>query len=57
MSPRDVERAFDPFYTTKEGGTGLGLAVVQRIMDGHGGGVKIKSEPGKGTTVILELPA
>ena len=57
MSPRDVERAFDPFYTTKEGGTGLGLAVVQRIMDGHGGGVKIQSEPGKGTTVILELPA
>jgi signal transduction histidine kinase len=57
MSPRDVERAFDPFYTTKEGGTGLGLAVVQRIMDGHGGGVKIQSEPGKGTTVTLELPA
>ena len=54
---RQRERAFDPFYTTKEGGTGLGLAVVQRIMDGLGGGVKIKSEPGKGTTVILELPA
>lgn len=57
MSPEAVAKAFDAFYTTKEGGTGLGLPVVQRIAEGHGGEVKIESEPGRGTKVIFEIPA
>ncbi|MFH1808600.1 MAG: ATP-binding protein [Pseudomonadota bacterium] len=45
-----------PFFTTKEKGTGLGLAIVDKIARAHGGRLQIRSEPGVGTTVALELP-
>jgi len=53
----DLTRVFDPFFTTFGGGTGLGLAVCHRIVVAHGGLLFLESEPGKGTTVHLRLPA
>jgi two-component system, NtrC family, sensor histidine kinase HydH len=57
MDARAAERAFDEFFTTKETGSGLGLAFVRRIVLAHGGQVKLRSKPGRGTTVTLWLPA
>jgi PAS domain S-box-containing protein len=50
------ERIFEPFFTTKASGTGLGLAVVKRIMESHGGTVSVRSAPGAGTTFSLRFP-
>ncbi|HEU4685053.1 MAG TPA: ATP-binding protein [Nitrospira sp.] len=52
-----LPRLFEPFYTTKTNGTGLGLAVAYRIMQDHGGSISISSIPGQGTTVTLKFPA
>jgi PAS domain S-box-containing protein len=55
--PEDVQpRIFEPFFTTKASGTGLGLAVVKRIVHGHGGEVTVASRPGRGTVVQLRFP-
>ncbi|TLY21675.1 MAG: PAS domain S-box protein [Nitrospirae bacterium] len=51
-----LDKLFYPFFTTKEGGTGLGLSLVHRIMDEHKGSVQVESAPGKGTRVTLTLP-
>jgi signal transduction histidine kinase len=50
------DRIFEPFFTTKASGTGLGLAVVKRIVEGHGGGVVVASRPGAGTVFALRFP-
>ena len=57
--PENVRRrVFEPFFTHgKAQGTGLGMAIVQRIVEEHGGSVQVESAPGKGTTVTLALPA
>jgi signal transduction histidine kinase len=52
-----VERIFDLYYSTKDGGTGLGLPITKKIVEEHGGTIRVASEPGRGTTVTIELPA
>jgi len=51
-----INRIFDPFYTTKTEGTGLGLMIVQRIVRAHGGRIELESHVGKGTTFRIWLP-
>ncbi len=57
MSPETLARAFEPFYTTKAKGTGLGLPIVKTIVDAHKGSIELESAPREGTTVRLRLPA
>ena len=57
MSEAELARAFDDFYTTKAGGTGLGLSVVRRLTNDLGGSMRIESAPGAGTRVSIDLPA
>ena len=56
MSPETLARAFEPFYTTKAKGTGLGLPIVKSIVDAHKGSIELESAPRAGTTVRLRLP-
>jgi two-component system sensor histidine kinase PilS (NtrC family) len=56
IHPDRLERIFDPFYTTRSGGTGLGLANVDRIVRAHGGDIQVFSSPGKGTRFRLRFP-
>jgi signal transduction histidine kinase len=57
MTREQLERAFDDFYTTKAGGTGLGLSIVRRLVMDLDGVLRIETEPGAGTRVVLEFPA
>ncbi len=52
----DLDRIFEPFYTTRETGTGLGLSIVHRIVQDHGGEIRLKSSPGHGTTFVIRFP-
>jgi signal transduction histidine kinase len=55
--PEVLARAFELFYSTKPGGTGIGLALCQRIVDEHGGTIAIESAPEVGTALTITLPA
>ena len=57
IEAEDLNKIFEPFYTTKEDGTGLGLAISFGIVDQHNGHLKVKSQPGAGSTFSLWLPA
>jgi signal transduction histidine kinase len=57
MTREQLDRAFDDFYTTKAGGTGLGLSIVRRLVMDLDGVLRIETEPGAGTRVVLEFPA
>ena len=58
ISPENMKKLFTPFFTTKEvgKGTGLGLSICYGIVTEHGGKIYVESEPGKGTTFVVELP-
>jgi signal transduction histidine kinase len=56
ISPEILPQLFYPYFTTKAGGTGIGLAISQKIINDHKGMIKIDSEEGRGTTVTVVLP-
>jgi PAS domain S-box-containing protein len=56
IPPEQINRIFEPFYTTKTKGTGLGLMIVQRIVREHGGRIELESDVGKGTAFRLWFP-
>ncbi len=56
LTAEECEYLFTPYYTSKAQGTGLGLAIVQSVISDHGGRISVRSEPGRGTTFMIELP-
>ncbi len=56
MSADVVEKLFDPFFTTRAEGSGLGMSIVFQIIEAHHGTIEIDSEPGRGTTMLIRLP-
>ena len=56
ISPDVLASVFDAFFTTKEAGTGLGLSIVRKIVDQHGGEVRIETEQGRGTSAVVSIP-
>jgi signal transduction histidine kinase len=56
IPPEDIDKLFDPFFSTKEGGIGLGLSIAHRIIDQHHGKIEVESTPGKGTLFTISLP-
>ena len=56
IQPQHLENIFNPFFTTKPQGVGLGLAIVSKIVDEHGGRIKVRSRAGSGTVFSIELP-
>lgn len=56
IKPENMEKIFTPFFTTKQKGSGLGMAITLKIIKEHGGHLRIDSAPGKGTTVTVYLP-
>ena len=56
IPPEQVERVFQAYYTTKKGGTGIGLAMARRITEEHGGKIGVRSEVGKGSDFYITLP-
>jgi signal transduction histidine kinase len=57
IDPRDLAHVFDPYFTTKRGGTGLGLPIAKNIVEGLGGTIAVSSVLGHGTEIRIELPA
>jgi signal transduction histidine kinase len=57
MDQATKDNIFNPFFTTKDKGTGLGLAMTHKIIEEHGGDIQVSSSPGEGTTFTLKLPA
>jgi two-component system, NtrC family, sensor histidine kinase HydH len=56
IDPQHLESVFNPFFTTKPKGVGLGLALVAKIVDEHGGKISVRSETRKGTTFEVSIP-
>ncbi len=56
IKPEDLPHLFDPYFTTKTSGTGLGLAVVHKIIESHKGEIRVTSRLGEGTTITMVIP-
>jgi signal transduction histidine kinase len=56
LTPEEIEKIFNPDYTTKDKGLGLGLTLAHEIIKGHGGDIQVRSQPGQGTTFEILLP-
>jgi signal transduction histidine kinase len=56
IAPEHLPKVFEPYFTTKEVGIGLGLALTKKIIEEHGGWIALSSRPGAGTVVRLALP-
>jgi signal transduction histidine kinase len=56
MTPDSLERIFEPYFSTKTSGTGLGLTIAKRNVEVTGGTIAVESVPGAGTTVTMRLP-
>jgi signal transduction histidine kinase len=56
MTEEEIRAAFEPYFSTKETGVGLGLALTRKIVEDHGGSIRLDSEPGRGTTARVGLP-
>jgi PAS domain S-box-containing protein len=56
IQPENMGRLFEPYQTTKQGGSGLGLMIVQRIVQDHGGQIEVVSKPEAGTSITIQLP-
>jgi signal transduction histidine kinase len=56
IEPQDLEKVFQPYFTTKEAGIGLGLAITERIVKEHGGSLQVESSKGEGTCFTVSLP-
>lgn len=56
IAPEDINKVFEPYFSTKETGTGLGLAIVKKAIDDHGGTISVRSKVGNGTTFTITLP-
>lgn len=56
MTEEELDKIFLPFYTARQGGTGLGMAIVKHFTDLHGGDIQVASEKGKGSIVVISLP-
>jgi two-component system, NtrC family, sensor histidine kinase HydH len=57
MTPEVLAKAFRPFYSTRSGGTGLGLPTTRKIIESHGGAIEVQSEVGRGTKFTIHFPA
>jgi len=56
IAPENLDRAFQPLFSTKAKGIGFGLSIAKMVIDKHGGTIEAKSEPGKGAVIIIRLP-
>ena len=56
IAPGDLAHIFDPYFTTKRGGTGLGLPIAKNVVEGLGGTIAVTSALGAGTEILVDLP-
>ncbi len=56
IAPEELSKIFRPYYSSRPGGTGLGLPTAKKMVEAHGGTIEVHSEPGKGTSFTIELP-
>ena len=56
MDKETLDRIFDPYFTTKKDGTGLGMSIIKKIIEEHHGSIWVESSPGNGASVTIQLP-